>query len=234
MARSILILVVLTLAMHAQAEQLIYVLEQERTVQGTVDNGVATETQTATAANSLPWTATVTATLVEPDEYELTASGAQYSELTDDTLTAYGLATTSAKGYVNAWTAGESIYHVRFAIAQSVTYHLTGSLAAYADADGNCCCNWQVYASATVSLDQIAGPDVFFEEAQVALLGDVEPVSDAGTLDLVGILSPGVYELDIRSIVDTPYLDLDFPTYEPPIYGGNNVHRRPCVRTGSS
>ena len=218
MIRSILVLVVLTLATYAQAEQLVFLIEQERTVQGSVDDNVANDTQTATAPDNQTWVETVSATLAEPGVYEVTAGGGQYSEISEDAFRAYGLADTAASGDVNAWAFSESVYRVRFAVAESVTYHLTGTLAAYADA-GEYSNGWEVFASATASLDKIAGPAVFTEQAQVDLLGGFDPISDERSLDLVGTLSPGVYELEIRGTIDAPLLWLWFPVEEPPVYG---------------
>lgn len=213
------ILAALALATVSQA-QLIFPIEQERHLEASVtaDNypEPLTDSQSADAPDMQPWAASIEAAVGVPDLFDLTAGAGQYSEIGTTTLSAYGWTEFEAQLFPvlpYSEAVAESRCIVRFAVAEPVTYEISGTIAASADVTGEPLGGWwTIDAMVSMRLDQIAGPVVHDQQAYVALAWDPdEPLVDSQWLADVGELSPGVYELEIVATVNAPGFCADDP-----------------------
>jgi len=200
----------------ATAQQLIFPIEQQRSVQASVDIYSPVEqsdAQSEVAPDMDLWVQAVEAAVSDSGEFSFTASADQYSDIAASSLTAYGTADILAESWGPTLGGGgvaENRCRVRFAVAEPVAYVLSGSLATYADHTSAWCCDWFVESRITVELDQVAGPTAATEQSIVTLdwsqQGDV---GDSRPVDSVGELEPGVYELEIVATITMPQAVLD-------------------------
>ena len=218
--RFVIVFITGVICVAAAQAQLIYPIEQERALEAQVygnldwpeDPNGQTDSASAAAADMQPWLQSIDAVIGIDPYYSSAAGAGQYSEIGGTALTAYGL--TEYETVIDPFLAdsqaiSESRYRVQFAVPETTSYQMSGAIAASADVVGSWeTGEWQYIASVSVTLDQIAGPVVYSEQAYVELwdydpdeaLVDSRPVVDFGQL------SPGVYELEVVATVEVPLI----------------------------
>jgi hypothetical protein len=224
MIRFALIPVIAAVAASTSADDLIFVIEQDRYISGYAETfwpEEESDTQSAQAPDAELWVQSITASAGDPLNLPVVAGAGQYSAIAGELLSAYGIAEIRADsdqvGEVYGLGLAVNRYRVRFAVAETVEYSLSGYMSAYADATTLPCCTWFVSCGVAIRLDQIAGPTVFADEVVVALT-EVDPeqlVSDDRTLNFTGTLEPGVYELDVIGTVEAPDLQVVTEPHQP-------------------
>jgi hypothetical protein len=219
------LILVVGLAGGARA-QLIFPIEQHRHVEGWVEinepNGPVSDSASADAPDMALWVQDVEAALTSCDGWCTFTSGAgQYSDIGGAALTAYGSTDVDACQLTyltfDGMARAKNQYCVQFAVAAPVNYELSGFISVSGEVVGSAGYgDWLILDTVDVSLDQIAGPLVYQQQAGIGFIPDPnQPSSDSHTLTGFGQLSPGVYELQVVTDVDCPYLYLE--AYEEPV-----------------
>lgn len=217
MRRSLGVVIGVACVAAAQA-QLIYPIEQERELEayvygyldGADDPNGQTDSAAAGATDMQPWVDSIEASVGVDPYYAMTGGAGQYSEIGDAALTAYGL--TEQEVLIDPFLTdsqgmSESRYRVQFAVPETTWYQVSGAIAASVDVVGEVDSGfWQIMTIVSVTLDQIAGPVVYSEQAYAAIAyyDPNEPVVDTRSVIDTGELGPGVYELEVVATVDMP------------------------------
>lgn len=181
--------------------QLIYPLQQERHVTvEVVDEG----TQHTAAAGFGTWQDDVFIASSVCPLFEV--NGNQYSVFTDTTLDTFGsldvLIDPDASGYVLG--EAQNRCRARFAVAQPLVFELLGYLSVEADLTLPNPDWWGgINASVSVRLNRIAGPELYANGVETYLgfwdMWDPYDIIDETIVATAGVLTPGVYELDVQS-----------------------------------
>jgi hypothetical protein len=219
------LILIVSLAVGARA-QLIFPIEQHRHVEGWIQinepNGPVSDSASADAPDVTLWVEDVEAALTSCEGWCTFSSGAgQYSEIGGTALSAYGSANVDGFQLPSWGLSGtaraENRYCVQFAVAALVRYELSGFISVSGEIVGNSgYCDWLILDTVDVSLDQIAGPLVYEQQAGIDFIPDPnQPSSDSHTLAGAGQLSPGVYELQVATDVDCSYMYLG--VYDDPV-----------------
>lgn len=186
-------LVVCALAATAFAQPM-YLIQQQRELSVDIWDETGYSISDSKSAPSLdPWQAEVVVRY-DPTESR-TGSAGQTSGLAGGTLEAYGAADVFmdvewAEPELHRFAHGLDRYRIRFAIVEESQYDLTGYL--YVDAYEN---GLNSDANLTLTLRRIADSSLYEKAVHSSYWPDSAVVATSG------LLSPGVYELDVTAVM---------------------------------
>jgi hypothetical protein len=160
---------------------------------------------------------------VEAYEAQRWGNAGQYSTFSPAAMDAFGAVdvglTTSLYDYYEPFVSdAASVYRLRFAVPDSVTFDRVGYASVEINVDGFSFV-WWMDATTSVELRQIARPSVYSDQATLTMNNynwNAHQIVDV-PVAVAGELTPGVYELLVRATVhgEAQY----DPQFTPPIVG---------------